>query len=139
MALTLQTITAIINSSSESPILNKRANESGIEDDDEYIANMTDYENGLLVFRIDQDELWSKVKLSDNDLQSFYESNKSKYMKNDSTGAQVVKTFEEAKPEISNELQQLKYKDSEKAYLESLRQKYPVVIHEDILGEAFKD
>lgn len=139
MALTLQTITSIINSSSESPILNKKAVESGIEDDDEYIASITDYENGLLVFRIDQDELWSKVKLSDNDLLSFYESNKSKYVKNDSTGAQVVKPFDEAKPEISNELQQLKYKDSEKAYLESLRQKYPVVMHEDILNEAFKD
>jgi peptidyl-prolyl cis-trans isomerase SurA len=139
MALTLQTITSIINSSSESPILNKKASESGIEDDDEYIASITDYENGLLVFRIDQDELWSKVKLADNDLLSFYESNKSKYVKNDSTGAQVVKPFEEAKPEISNELQQLKYKDSEKSYLESLRQKYPIVIHEDVLAESFKD
>lgn len=138
MALTEQTIVSIIKSSSESPLLNKKAKESNIEKDDEYIENITDYENGLLVFRIDQDELWSKVKLSDPDLMSYYESNKTKYTKVDSTGKSVPKPFEEAKPEISNELQQLKYKDIEKSYLESLRQKYPVVIHEDVLAEAYK-
>jgi peptidyl-prolyl cis-trans isomerase SurA len=138
MALTEQTIVSIIKSSSESPLLNKKAKESDIEKDDEYIENITDYENGLLVFRIDQDELWSKVKLSDPDLMSYYESNKTKYTKVDSTGKSVPKPFEEAKPEISNELQQLKYKDIEKSYLESLRQKYPVVIHEDVLAEAYK-
>ena len=139
MALTLQTLNAIINSSSESPLLNKKADKKGIEKEDDYIASLTDYENGLLVFRIDQDELWSKVKLSDNDLMSYYESNKSKYMKTDSSGTQLAKTFDEVKPEISNELQQLKYKETEKAYLESLRQKYPVTIHEEVLEEAFKD
>lgn len=139
MALTEQTIISIIRSSSESPILNKKAKESNVEKDDEYIENITDYENGLLVFRIDQDELWSKVKLSDADLMSYYESNKTKYTKIDSTGKSVSKPFDEAKPEISNELQQLKYKEIEKSYLESLRQKYPVVIHEDVLALAYKD
>lgn len=49
------------------------------------------------------------------------------------------KTLDESKAEISNELQQLKYKDSEKAYLDGLRAKYPVTIHDDILAEAFKE
>ncbi|HWA06464.1 MAG TPA: peptidylprolyl isomerase, partial [Ignavibacteria bacterium] len=89
MGLTEQTITAIINSSAESPILNKKAKDSNIEKDDEYIASITDYENSLLVFRIDQDELWSKVKINDADLTSYYESNKSKYTKTDSTGKPV--------------------------------------------------
>lgn len=139
MGLTEQTITSIINSSAESPILNKKAKDSNIEKDDEYIASITDYENGLLVFRIDQDELWSKVKVNDADLTTYYESNKSKYTKTDSTGKPVMKTLDESKAEISNELQQLKYKDSEKAYLDALRAKYPITIHEDILAEAFKE
>ena len=139
MVLNEQTLTAIINSSAESPILNKKAKDSNIEKDDEYIASITDYENGLLVFRIDQDELWSKVKINDAELSTYYESNKSKYTKTDSTGKPVMKTLDESKAEISNELQQLKYKDSEKAYLDALRAKYPVTIHEDILAEAFKD
>ncbi len=139
MTLNQKTLEAIISSSSESPLLNKRSAESNIEKDDEFIASITDYENGLLVFRVDQDELWSKVKLSDADLTSYYESNKSKYMKADSTGKQIPKSLDESKPEISNELQQLKYKDAERAYIESLRQKYPVTIHEEVLTEAFKD
>ena len=139
MALTEKTLVSIINSSSESPILNKRAKDANIEKDDDYIASITDYENGLLVFRVDQDELWSKVKLSDNDLMSYYESNKTKYSKTDSAGKQSYKPFEEVKAELSNELQQVKYKDTEKAYLDALRQKYPIKINEEVLAEAFKD
>lgn len=139
MALIEQTIVSIINSSAENAILNQKAKDEKVEKDEEYITNITDYENGLLVFRIDQDELWSKVKVNENDITSYYESNKTKYTKADSTGKQTVKTIEEAKPEISNELQQLKYKDTEKAYLDALRQKYPVTIHEEVLSEAFKD
>ncbi|MCI0449335.1 MAG: peptidyl-prolyl cis-trans isomerase [Chlorobi bacterium] len=139
MALNKETIIKIINSSAENSLLNKRADDLGIEDDEEYIANLTDYENGLLVFRIDQDELWSKVKVNENDLVSYYEANRSKFTKVDSTGNSIPKTFDEVRAEISNELQQIKYKDTEKAYLESLRQKYPVKIYDEVLAEAFKE
>lgn len=139
MGLTEQTMISMINSSSESQLLNKKAKDVNIESDEEFIASLTDYENGLLVFRVDQDELWSKVKLNENELMSYYESNKSKYTKTDSTGQQVSKTYEEVKPEISNELQQQRYKDSEKAYLDALRQKYPVKIYQEVLSEAFTD
>ena len=60
-------------------------------------------------------------------------------MKNDSTGKQVPKEFNEVKSEISNDLQQVKFKEIEKNYLESLKQKYPVKIYEDVLMDAFKD
>lgn len=139
MGLTEQTIRSIINSSAEGLVLNKKARESNLEKDEEFIANITDYENGLLVFRIDQDELWSKVKVSETDIASYYQSNKTKYTKADSTGKQVEKSLDEAKAEISNELQQVKYKDSEKAYLDALRQKYPVKIYEEVLSEAYQD
>ncbi len=137
--LTDKTIVSIINTASDSPLLNKKAQDMKIEKEDEFVSSMTDYENGLLVFRVDQDELWSKVKISDNDLQSYYESNKSKYTKLDSAGQTVSKAFEEVKPEISNELQQVKYKEIEKAYIESLKQKYPVKIYQEVLNDAFKE
>lgn len=139
MGLTEQTLRSIINSSAEGLVLNKKARESKIEKDEEFIANITDYENGLLVFRVDQDELWSKVKVSETDIATYYQSNKTKYTKADTTGKPIEKTLDEAKAEISNELQQIKYKDNEKAYLDALRQKYPVKIFDDVLAEAFKD
>lgn len=134
-----ETLKAMISSTAENPLLNKRAEDMDIFEDEEFVANITEYENGLLVFRIDQDELWSKVKLSDTELQSYYDANKTKYQKSDSAGVISYKTFEEVKAEVSNEMQQVKYKEMEKAYIDALRAKYPVTIHEDILLEAFKD
>ena len=137
--LTAETIRTIINASAESPILNKKAEDEKVENDEEYKNNLNDYENGLLIFRIDQDELWSKVKISDADIQNYYASNKNKYTKTDSTGQQVTKALDEAKGEISNELQQAKFKEIEKAYLDGLKQKYPVKIYEDVLKDAFQE
>jgi peptidyl-prolyl cis-trans isomerase SurA len=137
--LTNETLTKIINTSAESPILNKSATDSKVENDDEYISSLREYENGLLVFRVDQDELWTKVKIADSDIQSYYESNRNKYTKPDSTGKQVPRQFDEVKAEISNELQQIKFKEIEKSYIDGLKQKYPFKIHEDVIMEAFKD
>jgi peptidyl-prolyl cis-trans isomerase SurA len=137
--LSNQTITSVINSAAEQSVLNKRSDEMNLEKDDEYSNSIKDYENGLLVFKIDQEELWSKVKLSDNELQSYYDGNKNKYTKLDSAGQSAPKTFDESRAEISNELQQIRYKEIEKAYVESLKQKYPVTIHEDVLLDAFKE
>ncbi len=138
-AMVNETLINIVNSAAEQSVLNKRAAESGIEKDDEFKRSMEEYENGLLVFRVDQDELWTKVKINDNDMMSYYTANSSKYTKLDSTGQKVPKTFDEVKAEISNDLQQAKFKEIEKAYLDGLKQKYPVKIHEDVLLDAFKD
>ncbi len=138
-ALNSVTINSIINSASESALLNRRAKDSKIEKDDEYIASLREYENGVLVFRIDQDELWSKVKLSDNDLQSFYSANRTKWTKADSMGKQVEENYDEARAKVSSELQQVKFKEIENAYVEALKRKYPVVIHEDVLLEAYRE
>jgi peptidyl-prolyl cis-trans isomerase SurA len=137
--LTRQTWISIIGAAAESPMLNKKAQDMKIEKDDEFEALMRDYENGLLVFRVDQDELWSKVKLSDAELQSYYDANKSKYTKLDSLGHSVPKTFDEVKPQISNELQQIRFKEIEKEYLDRLKQKYPVKIYDEVLLDAFKE
>ena len=138
-ALNNETIKAIVNSAAEQSLLNKRAADAGVEKDDEYTSSIKEYENGLLVFRVDQDELWTKVKIADPDMMSYYQSNKTKYMKTDSSGKQVPKQFEEVKAEISNDLQQVKFKEIEKNYIETLKQKYPVKINENVLMDAFKD
>jgi peptidyl-prolyl cis-trans isomerase SurA len=137
--LTVQTWISIIGTAAESPLLNKKAKEMNIENDDEFESLMRDYENGLLVFRVDQDELWSKVKLNDTELQNYYESNKSKYTKLDSLGSSIPKSFDEVKPQISNELQQVKFKEIEKEYLDKLKKKYPVKIYDEVLLDAFKE
>ena len=132
------TMKKIIEGAADAPILYKVAIKDNIEKDPEYIAQMTEYENGLLSFKVDQEELWRKIKITQEDMQAYYDSNKDKYSFTDS-GKVKMKPFDDVKSEISNTLQQEKFKEMEKAYVDNLRNKYPVKINEVILIEAFKE
>jgi peptidyl-prolyl cis-trans isomerase SurA len=129
-------LTLIIEGTAEMPILNLISIKEEIEEDEDYIKLLTEYEDGLLTFKIDQEELWSKIKITDEEMQKYYDGNKEKYTikENDED---KLRPFEEVKSEISSTLQQGKYKEMETAYIDRLRQKYPVVIHDEVLKEAF--
>jgi len=132
------TLTKIIEGASDTPILIKLGTKKNIEKDDEFIAQLTEYENGLLSFKVDQEELWRKIKLNNEDMQSYYEANLEKYSYTDSNKVKH-KTFEEVKSEISNNMQQEKFKELEIQYVDNLKKKYPIKINEAILIEAFKE
>jgi len=128
----------IIEGSADSPVMYKYAMKENVEKDPEYIAQLTEYENGLLSFKVDQEELWRKIKITPEDLQAYYDKNKDKYSSMDS-GKVVTRPMEEVKSEISNTLQQEKFKEMEKEYVDNLKKKYPVKVNEAILIEAFKE
>ncbi|MEO8665033.1 MAG: peptidylprolyl isomerase [Ignavibacteria bacterium] len=132
------TLKTIVNGAADSPILYKVAIKDNIEKDPEYIAQLTEYENGLLSFKVDQEELWRKIKILPEELQQYYETNKDKYSFTDS-GKVKTKPFDEVKSEISNAMQQQRFKDMEKEYVDNLKKKYPVKVNEAILIEAFKE
>ncbi|MGH2569113.1 MAG: peptidylprolyl isomerase, partial [Bacteroidota bacterium] len=44
-----------------------------------FVELMKEYEDGVLLFRIEQDEVWSKVAITDSTLQAYYEENKEQY------------------------------------------------------------
>ena len=52
-------------------------------------------------------------------------------------GEDKVSPFENVKSSISSTLQQEKFKEMEQAYIDRLKQKYPVVIHDEVLTQAF--
>lgn len=132
------TLRKVIESASDLPLMNKLAEKKDIEKDEEYVSLLTEYENGLLSFKIDQEELWSKIKITTEDMQQYYEVNKDKYtyVQDNET---KYKDFEDVKSEISSTLQQDKFKELEKNYIDSLKQKYVVKIYENELDRAFKD
>ncbi len=132
------TLRKIVEGAGESSLLYQISMKENIEKDPEYIAQLTEYENGLLSFKVDQEELWRKIKITPEDLQHYYDSNKDKYTYTDS-GKVKTKPFEDQRSEISNTLQQEKFKEMEKEYVENLKKKYPVKVNETILIEAFKD
>ena len=185
---------------------------------------MRDYENGTLIYRIEQDEVYNKTVVSDSLLRQYYESNRKKFrwpyriniaeifvraeslavwlyeriqkgenfgslaaqyterpgfkekqgewglvpmktnelteiavsMKTDSvtlpfsyeSGWSIIKklgkklieekTFEDALPEVTSQYRDYAAKLREQQWIDSLRNKYVVQIHEDVLQEAFK-
>ncbi|HAY32616.1 MAG TPA: peptidyl-prolyl cis-trans isomerase [Ignavibacteria bacterium] len=133
-----ETLTKVINGAGEIPLLYKMAIKENVEKDPEYIAQLTEYENGLLSFKVDQEELWRKIKINPEDLQGYYDKNKDKYSYTDSNQVKY-RAFEDVKSEISNLIQQEKFKEMEIQYVENLKTKYPVKINSAILIEAFKD
>ncbi|HMN49963.1 MAG TPA: peptidylprolyl isomerase [Ignavibacteriaceae bacterium] len=192
--------------------------------DPQFADLMHDYQNGIFIFKLQEDEVWNKVKIDSAKLFDYYQNNKDKFMWKDRVGyteifakkdslindyykqlkaganfdslaakteragykekngkydLQVVgstefskavnnlsrvgdftepiqnsggysilrldvkdpsrvKTFEEAKPEVSGAVQEVESKRLENEYLDSLKKIYKPVIYYDKLHEAFK-
>lgn len=128
----------LFESCADTPILTLLAEKEKIEKDEDYIDLYKEYENGLLSFKIDQEELWSKIKITDQDIQNYYEANKQKYTYTENN-EQKYKAVDEVKSEISQVLQQDKFKELEKNYINGLKQKYPVKIFDNVIEKAFKN
>ncbi|MBP9095579.1 MAG: peptidylprolyl isomerase [Ignavibacteria bacterium] len=133
-----ENVKKLLDGASELPMLNAMAIKDKIEKDADYIELLTEYENGLLSFKIDQEELWSKIKITNEDMIKYYDANKTKYQYTENNETKI-RAFDDVKAEISNTLQQEKFKELENEYVNRLRTKYPVKINEKVLMEAFKD
>lgn len=132
------TLRKIVEGAGETPVLNEVAVKEKIEKDEDYQDLYKEYESGLLSFKVDQDELWSKIKITDQDIQTYYEANKQKYQYTENNETKF-RTVDEVKAEISQTLQQDKFKELEGNYIKELKQKYPVKINEAVLEKAFKN
>ena len=89
-------------------------------------------------FKVEQEEVNSKINIKEEEIQNYYEQNKNKYTYTDSSGVKV-RSYDEVKMQAANDLQQQRAKDLDKAYLDRLRQKYPVKVHDSILEKTFKN
>lgn len=129
-------IRRVIEETATLPILSKFAENSGIENDAEYQKSFREYENGLLIFKVDIEELNSKVNITDDEVRFYYENNKDQYITKDE-GNTRTKTIDEVRSEIINVLQPVKFKDVESEYIMELMKKYPVELFESELEKAF--
>ncbi len=205
-------------------LLNKEA--MGLDKTDpEFASLMKDYRDGIYIFKLQEDEVWNKVKVDSTDLKNYYEKTKDNYVwpdrvnfseiftRTDSLAQEYyrqlqnganfdtlaakyterpgykklagnhglvyaaesdlsqkanqlkspgdyskpfntrggfaivklvakdpshLKTFEEAKPEVSGAFQDAESKKLEKNYVQELRNRYNPVIHYDELEKAYK-
>lgn len=68
-----------INKSGESSVLKEEANALD-KTDPQFASLMKDYKNGIFIFKLQDDEVWSKIALDSAKLVQFYEQNKQKYV-----------------------------------------------------------
>ncbi|MGE5351130.1 MAG: peptidylprolyl isomerase [Acidobacteriota bacterium] len=213
-------ITTAINKTAETGLLNAAALELD-KKDTQFASLMDDYRNGIYIFKLQDDEIWSKIQLDSAKLANYYELHKSEYkwpdrvsyqeiysasdslinsyykllqngMSFDSLAAKKsekpgggkpvlvdpstnqtaqeaeklgtpgtyskpikigtgyiivklvskeparLKTFEEAKAEVSAQYQDLESKRLESEYISNLKNRYKPVVYNEELEKAFK-
>lgn len=91
----------------------------------EYNFIMNEYREGVLMFNVSEQKVWSKVQEDEGKLQSFYNLNKANYN---------GKSFDEVRGEVSGDYQQ--YLENE--WIKALRNKYSVKINEEELKKLAK-
>ncbi len=76
--VTEKLLNTAVNKDGENTALNL---EAGVleKTDEQFAALMDDYRNGIYIFKLQDDEIWSKVKVDSADLVKFYDANKEKY------------------------------------------------------------
>lgn len=220
----IENLTNAINKYSSEELLEYKA--LGLDSIDQNFAElMTDYKNGIFIFKLQEDEVWNKIVLDSVRIFQYYEQNKDKYrwpdraafteiwvlkdsvanlylsqirngevdfdslakkterasvmlkegkyditptansdlariafdlekegdisdiypnsggysiIRLDKKDPARIKTFEEAKAEVTGAFQELESKRLENQYIESLKKKYQPVIYYDNLKKAFK-
>ena len=135
---TRENLTKFIKEASKPKVIGLAAKESGLDNDPQFVSLFNEFVNGLLIYKIDQQELYPKVKVTEDDILQYYEKNKEKY-KETKDGKTEYKKAEDVRAEISNELQMMKYKEIEKEYIDKLKAKYPVTIYEENLNKTLQN
>lgn len=132
------TFKKMLNDIAAAPVLFIVAQKENIEKDEDYLELMNEYTSGLLREKIDLEEISSKIKISDEDINAYYNSHIAQYTIKDGE-TEKTRTVDEVKAEITNSLRQDKFVQMEKVYVDGLKLKYPVKINDEALKKAFKD
>lgn len=136
--LNTATFKKMLNDIAAAPVLFIVAQKENIEKDEDYLELMNEYTSGLLREKIDLEEISSKIKISDEDISTYYNSHIAQYTIKDGE-TEKTRTIDEVKAEITNSLRQDRFVQMEKVYVDGLKQKYPVKINDEELKKAFKD
>jgi hypothetical protein len=105
-------------------LLYRRARENKLADDPATRAFLKAAERKILAKKVLDKELADQIKITPGDLETYYEANKKKYLKD---GKQ--KTFEDVRAEVYQALRTLKEGEVEQRLFGELKNRYNVVIY----------
>jgi hypothetical protein len=103
---------------------------------------LRDANRRILAQQLMEKELADKVLVSDSDLQTYYQANKSNYMteqKEENSEPPQPKPFEEVEQEIRTTLTSQKRQEAQQRLIEPLLDKYNIIIHRDVIMKETAD
>ncbi len=83
----------------------EKAKRAGYENDKEIVNQLFQAKKSILVQKLIQDEIRSKINITDFDIKLYYDANKDQYKTKDDKGAERVPELAEVKDRVKQELQ----------------------------------
>jgi hypothetical protein len=114
-------------------VLYRQALEQGLSDKPQTKRLLDDLTREVLSQQMMDSQLASKIHITDTDLKTYYEANKSKFAEdvNDPNGGTTKrqKSFDEARQQVAMSLMGEKRRDVQQQYIGEMMDKYNVIIH----------
>jgi tetratricopeptide (TPR) repeat protein len=124
-------------------VLYRQALEQGLSDKPQTKRMLDDLTREVLSQQMMDSQLASKIHITDTDLKTYYEVNKSKFTEdvNDPNGGTTKrqKSFDEARQQVAMSLMGDKRRDVQQQYISEMMDKYNVIIHNAALGAGQQD
>jgi hypothetical protein len=124
-------------------ILYRQALQEGLPDKGEVKGILGQVERNVLSQQLMNEQLASKIHITDTDLQTYYTANKDKYAEptdaNDPNSPKRQKSFDEVRQQVMMTLLNKKRQDVQQDYIKEMMDKYNVVIHTSALTGAGKN
>ncbi|MDX1699157.1 MAG: peptidylprolyl isomerase [Melioribacteraceae bacterium] len=143
--ITTNNVKNLIKEFKEQKILEAKAGDLA-KVDSNFAQLMSEYKNGILIFRLQEDEVWNKMKMDSTEIHMLYEDTKEKYRYVDRVRySELYSKEEEGIKELLNQLNNgidfdsLVIKHNDKASIANLAKDKPIHATFNILSkEAFK-
>lgn len=118
-------------------ILYRQALEEGLSEQPETKSFIEEVVRGALSQQLMNKELADKIKVTETDLQTYYQANKDKYIEpadaNDPNSVERQKGFDEIRGQVMSDLIGQKTSDVQQQLIKQLMDKYNVIIHRSVL------
>lgn len=118
-------------------LLYRQAMEKGLADKPEVKRTVQNMAKAIVAEQAMNDEVASKVTITETDARTWYEAHKSEYVEQskDANSPPVQKSFDEVRDTIYQQLRSEKTRDVQQAYVKQLMDKFNVVVHTSVFGQ----
>jgi hypothetical protein len=120
-------------------ILYRQALKENLSNDEKIKKLLDDLGRDVLSQEIMSRQLAAKINITENDVQTYYNANKDKYIEaaNEEEGTpERQKTFDEVRQQVMSELLDQKRREVQQQYIEQMMNQYNVIIHTSVFAPS---